>query len=482
MNRLELLFREHAVCDPSNLFFWGFILKSTHRLQTSILFKVLLACALLLSVCAATLFGQDFSVGSAPPRQQSVVGAGPFVSLQGRFSIALPQQQHAYRGLSIPGPAGTATGDSFEWRMKEGSFSALYLDAPQPLDNPKTVKSTFDNIRAEMEKLATESGAKLVSEKTIALNSHPGRELRFEFSAGSMICRVYLVSRRMYQVALMLTSEQKIHEATALKVLDSFKVITEAETATARAAAVEKAQPHLLPQEPVAPRVGTDVADEGLRGRVKTVFQESQDLSGTWSVQTRKPDSMVYYNPLGNMTKLESYDYKGNLRDITVFGFLDGARVSSLKSVPQEYNPPPMVMQVEPGEAKPKSDSRYSYKFTYQYDDKKRLTEKTWIMNNGQLWLRYVYKYSGKEREDLVYSANGSLNQRSLWVLDEQGNEVERTIFEPRDGSVRSKLSYAYEFDPQGNWIKRTTSKWVTRDGRSGYEPQSVNYRTIVYY
>lgn len=135
-----------------------------------------------------------------------------------------------------------------------------------------------------------------------------------------------------------------------------------------------------------------------------------------------------------------------------------------------------------PGEAKPKYDARYSYKFTFKYDDKKRLTEKTWLHNNGKLWLRYVYNYSGNQKESLVYSADGSLNQRYLVILDDKGNKIEETIFETRDGSVSGKLSYAYEFDSHGNWTKRTTSKWVTKDGRSSSEPQAVYYRTISYY
>jgi hypothetical protein len=67
-------------------------------------------------------------------------------------------------------------------------------------------------------------------------------------------------------------------------------------------------------------------------------------------------------------------------------------------------------------------------------------------------------------------------------VLDDKGNRVEWTIFEVRDGTISSKLSYVYEFDAKGNWIKRTSSKWVTKDGRSYYEPENVYYRKIMYY
>src|SRR5258705_12031991 len=102
-----------------------------------------------------------------------------------------------------------------------------------------------------------------------------------------------------------------------------------------------------------AKRSGTDAGDEGLHGEVKTVFMESEDRSGTWAVGTRKPTAMEYYNKQGNLTKRESYDWKGNLFDITVYGYLDGARVSNWKTIPHEYNPPPMMMASFPGEAKP---------------------------------------------------------------------------------------------------------------------------------
>jgi hypothetical protein len=141
-----------------------------------------------------------------------------------------------------------------------------------------------------------------------------------------------------------------------------------------------------------------------------------------------------------------------------------------------------MMIASPPGGTRPKSDPRYSNKFTFQYDDQKRLIEKAWYLNNGELTIRYVYKYSGNQREEFVYTSDGSLNQHYLSILDSKGNEIEETSFETRDGSVRGKYRYAYEFDAKGNWIKRTTSKWVTKDGKSDYAPASVDYRTINYY
>ena len=104
--------------------------------------------------------------------------------MQGRFSLALPQQQHAFRGLSIATPVGNATGDSYEWRMKEGAFTVGYVDAGQPLDDPETSKLAFASVRQSLEKPARLGGGKLVSEKQIELNKLRGRELRVEFLNG----------------------------------------------------------------------------------------------------------------------------------------------------------------------------------------------------------------------------------------------------------------------------------------------------------
>jgi hypothetical protein len=273
-----------------------------------------------------------------------------------------------------------------------------------------------------------------------------------------------------------------VYESVAVSVLDSFKVLDEGEVAATLKVEAAKAEPSPLPQKPVAKRGGTDAMDEALQGKVKTVLRESQDLSGTWSVQTRKRNSMDYYDERGNLTKTEFYDYKGNLSSITVFGYLDGSRVSNSRSISHEYNPPPIMIAEAPGEVTPKYDPRYSSKFEFKYDDQKRLVEKTYINNAGKVSIRYVYKYSGRQREEWVYSADGSLNQHYLSVLDEKGNRIEWTVFEVRDGAVKSKHSYVYEFDAKGNWIKRTSSKWVTKDERSYYDPTDVSYRTITYY
>ncbi len=438
------------------------------------------AVALILTAYARPSFGQGFEVKTKS--EPSVIGAGTFVSLSGRFSIALPPTKHGFRPLSIETPAGPANGDAYIWTMKEGAYTAGFVDAPVELDESETGKRVLASFREGMANFANQNNGKLVSDRSIELDKHSGMEVRLEFASGVMTQRMYLVSRRMYQIVLVVRSEQRASEGVALNVLDSFKLLNEAEVRAALKAEAAKAEPSPLPQEPVAKRGGTDTSDADLHGKVKTVYSESEDRSGTWAVQSRKPTSMQYYNEQGNLTKSELYDWKGNLFQITVYGYLDGARVSKWETIRHEYNPPPMMISPKPGEAKPKYDPRYSNKSDFKYDDKKRLIEKTLINNDGKLWQRLIYKYSGNQLERLVYSADGSLNQRSVSVLDENGDSIEHTSYEVGGEKVRAKYTYAYEFDAKGNWIKQTSSKWVTKDGRSYYEPASVYYRTITYY
>ena len=82
-----------------------------------------------------------------------------------------------------------------------------------------------------MDKFASANSGKLVSEKPIELNKHPGVEMKFEFFTGLMIQRMYLSSRRLYQVVLVVRDEQRVYEGIAVSVLDSFKILDDAEVA-----------------------------------------------------------------------------------------------------------------------------------------------------------------------------------------------------------------------------------------------------------
>jgi len=156
----------------------------------------------------------------------SVIGAGTFVSREGRFTVSLPPQNDGLRRLSIATPFGLAKGDSYVWRMKEASFVIGYADAAQAVDDPDIAKQVFTSLREEWKKLAAANHGEVGAEKQIELDKHPGLEQRVELFTGLIVQRTYLVSHRLYQTLLVVNTTQRPYEAIAAGVLDTFKINT----------------------------------------------------------------------------------------------------------------------------------------------------------------------------------------------------------------------------------------------------------------
>jgi hypothetical protein len=400
-------------------------------------------------------------------------GAPEFVSLEGRFSISLPDRFKQQTKLKIPTPLDDAYGYLYEWQIKEVTFGVGYADTLQPINQPEAVKQLFDSVTESFRKLAVANNGNVARVKQITLDNHPGIEQRADISKSSFIQRTYLVSRRIYQTLVVVTNSKR-DESNAIRVLDSFKLLSDAEITEE----VLKAPPSPLPQTPEVPRAGSDAGDEGLRGPVKSVRTEVQYLAETVLTKSGTKTRLTTYNKNGNKLRTESSDFKNNLYVIELYGYLDGSRVSASKVIQREYSPPFGSIGRRSNRD---PDRRYDHRFEFKYDEKKRLTEKTNFFSNGDILERYVYKYEGNQKEELVYSENGSLVRRHLYILDDKGNTIERTDFDA-DGSVRSKSSYTYEFDSNGNWTKQTMSWNVVSDRLRRLNPPFVRLRTITYY
>src|SRR6266446_5206862 len=93
-----------------------------------------------------------------------------------------------------------------------------------------------------------------------------------------------------------------------------------------------------------------------------------------------------------------------------------------------------------------------------------------------------TYDPKGKKLDSVAYPVEGStVPGKEEYKYDDKGNIIEMTL-RATDGSVLSKEKYEYEFDELGNWKKMTTAVAVYENGRLGYEPTEVTYRTITYY
>jgi len=403
-------------------------------------------------------------------------GAPKFVSLEGRYSIALPDRPDV-RKMNMPTPFGAAYGHQHEWETKQGGFGVVYADTFQTVNKPEDVKQFFDAAAERFRNAAVTNGAKVGAVKTITLAERPGIEQRADVRSAVLIRRLYLVSRRVYETAVLLKDDQRKFESAALAVLDSFRLLSDREITDEAL----KAGPGPLPQTPETPRAGSDADEEGLRGRVKSVNTRIEYPVETPLTSTGTRSWVETYNQNGNKLRAESYDHRNNLYLITVYGYLDGNRVSASKYIEREYSPP---SGRGPGGAlmsERKMDPRYQHRFEYKYDENKRLTEKTEFRSNGDFMWRHVYKYNGNQKEEFVYLENGTLSRRELSILDDKGNEIETTDFDS-DGKVTAKISYTYEYDANGNWTKRTSTRKGGNETLMRLDPGNIQIRTITYY
>ena len=432
---------------------------------------------LLLLIVSATAYGQGFRIeGKATP---TLTGAESFTSLDGRFSIALPKQISGYEPQRVDAPSARVESVMYDWNTTDGVFVVQFVERFPKATGPVSSKVGLDILRNSVMR---GTKATLAGETEISLQGYPGREVRLEFPDGYTITRFFIAGDRIYQITASLSLANKNRLVVPLRVLDSFKLLTPAEVEAGFKQKIAEASPKPLPQAPVAKKLKSDAEDENLKGKVKTIFSESEDLSGTWVVAARKPVSMKYFNESGNLTRVETYDYRGNPWELTVYGYIKGQRVSDHKSISYEYNPPELITESATVGKKTKREPEYFYKYNYKYDDQGRLKEETMAFSDGKLWSKTVYSYQGNQRTALDYGENGQLSGRNVRTLDREGNEVEELIYDVSDNSIKEKYQYSYQYDSQGNWIQQRMSMWTTKDGKSAYQPYSIEYRTITYY
>jgi hypothetical protein len=408
-----------------------------------------------------------------------------FASTDGRFVISLPQSISGFAAITPKGAGINVSGSNYLWQIKEGFIQINYFDYLDQNFSVTSEKDFADYFAGVTDSTVKSSKAKLISSTRIKLGKFNGIKLDFQLPNGLKgTYRNYLIDKRQYSLTALFA--QDVPEAGNLinQAFDSFSLISQAKIDEDMRLKIEQSTPAPLPQEPIAKKEKSDAEDEGLKGKVKTVTTESEDLSGTWSIQGRHLNSIEDYNSIGNLVKRVSFDSKAKPFQVTVYGYLDGGRVSNSEMINYDSDPPIMALSASGKKEESKFDPRYDYKHEYKYTNG-RLAENKWIRNNGVMWIRYVYNHKDNKVEKLVYSENGKLNQKYLSVLDDKGNEVERTNFNvlglDRDGDTKYSIKYD-SFDEQGNWTKKTTSKLVTENGKQVYKLWNIYYRTIVYY
>lgn len=107
---------------------------------------------------------------------------------------------------------------------------------------------------------------------------------------------------------------------------------------------------------------------------------------------------------------------------------------------------------------------------TYKYDEQGNEIERISINSDGSISCKWIYKYDeqGNEIEMITDKQFCGTDSKSVYIYDEQGNRVQwistsESTIKTLDGIApyhsENIWLYQYEYDEQGNWIRRIERK-----------------------
>ena len=142
-----------------------------------------------------------------------------FESKAGNFSINISQAPLQTRNLEPE--KGKEPGKQFLWQIERTAYTVLYSAI-----NENDLSRAFDEMNSGVRKTIGRMEGQLISEKEISFEKYPGSEFRYITPNGvKQIGRNYLVNDMGYLLTAGYADEKS--EKEALKVLDSFKLLTE---------------------------------------------------------------------------------------------------------------------------------------------------------------------------------------------------------------------------------------------------------------
>ena len=378
----------------------------------------------------------------------------PFVSIDPGFSISLPNPTY-----------------SNTWIFQEGRITVAIARG-----SVNGSKEELMDIAKIYNQEISSGGGRIKNESFCEEQNLPVSYTHFAFGDGRFgFKKLILAKSRLFIV--IATFENSSDVKFLERAFETFKIIGDEEIVSEINRKLSEATPKELPQEPVSKGYFPDTKEENLKGKVKTIVEESKTINKGF-LKTRKFSEIRDYGKNGNLTKIVKFDYRGNPSSIEVYGFIDGKRVFKTGYISYQYNPRITVLK-----ARPKRDLRYSTSYERKYEGE-NLVEVIYYGNDGILRSRVVSKYEKGQVETLSYFSDGRLARKFITIHDRSGLVINQKHFDITTGKIDADkvYSYIYEFDERGNWIKRISLAEKTKDGKTLRTPTLVTHRTINYY
>jgi hypothetical protein len=402
-----------------------------------------------------------------------------FVSGEYRFTVSLPAKPTERKESNVEILEYDVFGEYIRWNNVPGtfvSFEAYEVNGKNPTLTPaekvKVIAEYKKSYVTEFKKLEV-----MTQEAPFAFGAIKGTEVRGILATSKLVVRLFFVKGRLFVLSASKSSAPDF--SWHLQVMNSFRVLTKSEYI---AALIDENTPATLPQIPRQARPANDLAQAGLKGKVRFIVEEEQESPKS----PREPSSETHYDADGNLVRHITYD-SGYPSQVTVWGWIDGMRVSFSNSISYPFGEGPNEKKIEiiqelmesPGAVK--RDERYDQRYEYTYDPQNRVAELKLSYNDGSLASTTKYEYKGNTLVSKIYSDENSITSWTVENLDAAGNVVGEKSFDPR-GKTESATVYKYDFDTNGNWTVRKSFVKKTLKGKTSLQPGPVYFREIAYY
>lgn len=142
------------------------------------------------------------------------------------------------------------------------------------------------------------------------------------------------------------------------------------------------------------------------------------------------------------------YDSSKRIREETKYDWLDSVDCKYKYSYDS-------IGEKEEGDLFIRNEGLFS-KSIFKYDEKGRVIEKCYSSGKGIQTERWACKYdeAGNIIEDAWYSSKNKIFMKYNYKRDDKANITEMDWYKS-NGKLREKRNYEFDYDKNGNWIKR---------------------------
>jgi hypothetical protein len=376
------------------------------------------------------------------------------LSLDGLFAVEVPVSANLGGGGRLEAPFTEKLGKSYStyWVGPDIYLQAGYVDFdPEGKVLTPTQRSVLfsDTVKNLIRLQSAESGFEFKGQRSFRVKQVDLTELSFRDATREVIYRLSANEKAI--VRLTAISSSRWAKEDGLKFLDSYQSWTRDEMTEEK---IRQATPQPLPGCPPGVPPVSDVFQQGLNGKVKSiqVVNEKGDPAAVRRVLVEKAE----FDSDGKL--LRKYNFQstdGRPETVTVYGCIDGKRVSKTGDVPYEdrftgYGPPP------PG-AKPR-DPRYSTAYEIRLDPQRRISEQLTFGSDTFAYTTSKYEYT-QGRVEIVATDNldKRVSKRTTQIFDKKGHLT--SMISRSFGSRGDEWRNTYRVltrDAKGNWTKRS--------------------------